>query len=76
MRFSAKAILEWQPPKNTVPVIRIHGTKDQVFSPNRITDATMIEGGNHFMIIERSEEITEVIYEKLRQITDLPPPLI
>jgi pimeloyl-ACP methyl ester carboxylesterase len=61
MRFGAKSILEWEPPKNTLPTVRIHGTIDRVFPASKITDAAMIEGGNHFMIFEKGEEITAVL---------------
>jgi hypothetical protein len=61
MKFGAKSILEWEPPKNELPTIRIHGTIDRVFPASKITDTTMIEGGNHFMIFERGEEITKNI---------------
>jgi len=61
MRFGAKSVLEWEPPKNTLPTVRIHGTIDRVFPASKITDAAMIEGGNHFMIFEKGEEITAVL---------------
>jgi pimeloyl-ACP methyl ester carboxylesterase len=68
MKFGAKSILEWEPPKNELPTIRIHGTIDRVFPASKITDATMIEGGNHFMIFERGEEITNILREKLNTV--------
>ncbi|MFT6998318.1 MAG: pimeloyl-ACP methyl ester carboxylesterase [Cryomorphaceae bacterium] len=65
MKFGAKSILEWEPAENNLPTVRIHGTIDRVFPASKITDATMIEGGNHFMIFERGEEITKILSKKL-----------
>ena len=68
MRFGAKSILGWQPPKNKLPIIRIHGTMDRVFPPSKIFDATMIKGGNHFMIFERGEELTSILSKSLESL--------
>lgn len=68
MRFGATSIVNWVPPQNFLPTIRIHGTNDRVFSASKVTDATMIEGGNHFMIFEKGEEITTILAEKLATI--------
>lgn len=68
MKFGAGVIMDWDPPKAKVPVIRIHGTEDRVFSHSRINekDCTLIEGGNHFMIYEKAEEIGEVLTKELQ----------
>lgn len=63
MKFGAGVVMDWVPPKANVPVIRIHGTADRVFPLSRIDnkDCKLIDGGNHFMIYERGEEIGEVL---------------
>ncbi|MGB6036037.1 MAG: hypothetical protein WBG42_07200, partial [Cryomorphaceae bacterium] len=68
MKFGAKSILEWEPPENKLPTVRIHGTIDRVFPASKITDATMIEGGNQFMIFERGEEITKILSERIENL--------
>ena len=65
MRFGAKAILEWSPPQVDVPVIRIHGTVDRVFPFSKVRNAIPIKGGNHFMIFERAQEITDILEKSL-----------
>jgi pimeloyl-ACP methyl ester carboxylesterase len=65
MKFGAKSILEWKPPENELPTVRIHGTVDRVFPASKVSDAIMIEGGNHFMIFERGEEITNQLDKAL-----------
>lgn len=65
MKFGFGVVLGWQPPKAEVPVIRIHGTNDRVFPLSRIKDAIEIQGGNHFMVYEKGEEIGEILKEEL-----------
>lgn len=68
MKFGAKSILEWEPPKNELPTVRIHGTIDRVFPSSKVSNAEMIEGGNHFMIFERGEEITKILSERIENL--------
>ena len=67
MKFGAGVVMNWEPPKANVPVIRIHGTTDRVFPLSRINekDCKLIEGGNHFMIYEKGVEIGEVLASEL-----------
>ena len=68
MKFGAGVVMDWDPPKANVPVIRIHGTADRVFPLSRInaTDISLIEGGNHFMVYEKGEEIGELLANELQ----------
>jgi len=70
MKFGAREVMSWDPPKANVPVIRIHGTEDRVFPLSRIraTDCTLVEGGNHFMIYEKGDEIGEALAHELQPI--------
>lgn len=61
MHFGARAVLDWQPPGIDVPHCRIHGTADRVFPCDSNGHATLIKGGNHFMIFERGREIGKEI---------------
>ena len=67
MKFGAGVVMDWKPPKATVPIIRIHGTVDRVFPLSRINEKAckLIEGGNHFMIYEKGEEIGSVLADAL-----------
>ena len=56
-KWAIGAILHWENqvvPKN---VYHIHGDKDLVFSFKRIKDATILKGGTHIMILNRSTDI-------------------
>ncbi len=68
LHFASKAILEWQPPGIGAALIRIHGDKDRVFPISRVGDCTVVEGGNHFMIVERGEEIGRLIEREIERV--------
>lgn len=73
MRFGARAILHWNPPRPKIPTIRIHGTADRVFPISKIADAVVVKGGNHFMIYEKGDEITKILLDELAGLIDSPP---
>lgn len=66
MKFGAGVVMDWDPPKASVSVIRIHGTADRVFPVSGIKDTIKIIGGNHFMIYERGQEIAEVLQNAIQ----------
>lgn len=57
MTFGANAITIWKGIENRVPVLRIHGTNDRVFPPQRIKEHVSIPNGNHFMAYEYADAI-------------------
>lgn len=56
-KWALGAILHWE--NETVPqnVYHIHGDKDLVFPCHRIKGATIVKGGSHIMILNRSKDI-------------------
>ena len=67
MKFGAGVVMDWDPSMANVSVIRIHGDQDRVFPLSRIhkKDCMLVEGGNHFMIYEKGEEIGEMLAQVL-----------
>jgi pimeloyl-ACP methyl ester carboxylesterase len=59
--WAVNAILNWK--NNTAPknLFHIHGTKDRIFSINKIKPDHTIQNGGHLMILNRSSEINECI---------------
>lgn len=60
-------ILHWK--NKTVPpgIIHIHGNADQVLYYKRnIKYDYVIEGGSHFMVVQRAKEISSIIEKELR----------
>lgn len=48
---------EWQP-KN---LLHIHGSKDRIFSLRNVTAGYIIDNGGHFMIMNRSMKVNEIL---------------
>jgi hypothetical protein len=46
-------------------IIQLHGTKDRVIPGRNIKGYIPVEGGNHFMVLNRGREISKIIMEKL-----------
>ena len=68
-RGAVHCIMSWK--NKIVPenVIHIHGTADKVISKDKVKANYLIEGGSHFMIINRAKEINEIIDEELKEYT-------
>lgn len=63
MTFGANAITIWKGVESQVPALRLHGTNDRVFPPNRIGDHVSIPDGNHFMAYEYADAINPELVE-------------
>ncbi|HSZ24721.1 MAG TPA: alpha/beta hydrolase [Cytophagaceae bacterium] len=57
-------ILHW---KNHLSqnVVHIHGTKDKIFPIKNITNCMPIEGGGHFMILNKAKEVSAFINQAI-----------
>lgn len=68
LHFSVDAVLGW---KNTqtpnCPFIQILGTKDKLFKTKRVSNAITVEGGGHFTVYEKAEEVTRIINRYIEQ---------
>jgi pimeloyl-ACP methyl ester carboxylesterase len=56
----------WKTSSSNLDVIHIHGIKDKMFPINKIKNFIPIEDGGHFMIVNRAEEISKIILEKIK----------
>jgi len=66
LSFGSKAILKWQPPSTSTKTIRIHGARDRVFPARKVSNAHMIDCGNHFMVFEKAEELSDILRSSLQ----------
>jgi pimeloyl-ACP methyl ester carboxylesterase len=69
-RGAVQCIMTWK--NDVVPesVVQIHGTDDQVLPHKRIKCDYKIKGGNHFMIVNKADEINEIINKELEGLTE------
>jgi hypothetical protein len=61
-------IMSWK--NETVPesVVHLHGTADQILPHKKIECDYKIEGGDHFMIVNKAKEINEIINTELNNL--------
>ena len=52
-------------------VVKISGTRDKFFPPIERNKTILIEGGEHFMIVDRAEEISNLINEVIKNVTTI-----
>ena len=61
IRWGIHQTLYWEQKQMLGNIIHIHGSKDRLFPIKKIKTYLAIEGGSHFMIIQRSVEINALI---------------
>lgn len=61
MIWAQKAVIKWN--NNLIPnnYIHIHGTNDEIFPIRCVKPTHKIEGGTHYMVMDRSQEISQII---------------
>lgn len=63
IRWALEAIIHWSHTDNAIPCIRIHGTKDRLIPLK--SEAIKIQGGGHFMIVDKAEELSTLVNKQL-----------
>lgn len=66
VKWALQEFTSWQNLNKSQNVIKINGTKDKLIPPRGTTTMKLIEGGEHFMIVDRANEISEIINFELR----------
>ncbi len=60
-------LLSWKNKIVPASVVHIHGNADKVLRIDKVKPNYIIEGGSHFMIINKAKEINKIINEELRE---------
>lgn len=63
LRWSVSQAVDWNGEEYSQPFIHVHGTKDQVFPARYIKNCRFVEGGSHFMVLNKAREVSGVIQE-------------
>jgi len=60
-KWAINEIVNWK--RSTAPanIIRIHGSKDRVLPLQNATADYMVKDGGHFMVVNRADEISQII---------------
>lgn len=56
---------DWQAPDDIGDLVHIHGTADRMIPYKKVSPTHTIEGGSHFMVLDRADEISRLIEELL-----------
>jgi pimeloyl-ACP methyl ester carboxylesterase len=65
MMWAIRRIMEWKNDNIAGTIIHIHGTSDRIFPTGSIDNAIMINNGGHFMIVNKSEQISKIIMDEI-----------
>jgi pimeloyl-ACP methyl ester carboxylesterase len=67
-KWATRELINWQNQIRLPNLIKIGGSKDKLLAPKG-KNTIIVEGGEHFMIVDRADEISEIINEKIKQAT-------
>jgi pimeloyl-ACP methyl ester carboxylesterase len=67
LKFAIEACVNWNNEEMPTNYLHLHGTADPLFPITKIDHATTIKGGNHFMVYEKGEELSELISNFLKE---------
>ena len=65
MRWAITEIMRWENSPLDKNIVHIHGSNDRIFPIGRIKNAIVINGGGHFMIVNRAKEISELLQREI-----------
>ena len=64
-RWAFNEIANWNNTVKLENVLKIHGSRDKLIPAKRIENAILVNGGGHFIIVDKADEISEIINNKL-----------
>jgi len=69
-KWAVRALVNWKNEERLInPILKIGGTHDKLIPPKDI-NTKLIEQGEHFMIVDRADEISGIINEEIRKRTN------
>ncbi|OON65598.1 alpha/beta fold hydrolase [Hymenobacter sp. CRA2] len=71
-RWAVRSLFRWDS-RDIGPSVQILGSRDRVFPPGPASVEYLIEGGTHFMVYSRAEEIARILNQLAGQFTAEPP---
>lgn len=63
-KWAVNKLLNWKNTTHLSSVIKISGTNDKLLPPTKTDNTILIEKGEHFMIVDKAKEISEIINER------------
>jgi pimeloyl-ACP methyl ester carboxylesterase len=65
-KWATRELMNWQNQTRLSNLIKIGGSKDKLLAP-RGKNGIIIDQGEHFMVVDRADEISEIINEKIKR---------
>ena len=65
-KWAMNELVNWKNKERlSSPILKIVGTRDKLIPPQKVKNQVLIHKGEHFMIVDRADEISEIINEKI-----------
>jgi len=61
LRWAINQVVNWQNQVQPLNLFHIHGTRDKIFPIRKINPTHIVEGGGHFMVMNRAPEISGIL---------------
>ncbi|MEQ9167485.1 MAG: alpha/beta hydrolase [Fulvivirga sp.] len=65
LKWAIDKIVHWNNEKLPDRISHIHGTSDKIFPISNISDVVTVNGGGHFMVFDRADEVTELLHQAI-----------
>ena len=65
IRWAITAIMRWDNSPLEKNLVHIHGSNDRIFPIGQIRNPIVVDGGGHFMIVNRAKEISELLQREI-----------
>ena len=65
-KWAVGELITWKNKDEIKNCIQINGTKDKLIPAGKDENVKLIEGGQHFMIVDKAKEISEIINEEIK----------
>lgn len=72
VKFAKWAIIQltsWKHIEKVAGIIKVHGTKDKMIPYNSDDEVIAIKNGEHFMIVDRAKEISQILKRKIMNVS-------
>lgn len=67
IKWAAMQITNWIPKSKCSHLYHIHGTKDQIFTSEKIKNAYMVKDGDHLMVLKKADEVNRILAKILNK---------
>ena len=67
-KWAVSALVSWKNTERVRPILKISGSHDKLIPSANDKNTEVISGGEHFMVVDRASEISQIINEKIARL--------